>query len=42
MYCWDLDEWVTVHEDNKNTHKVFIQHIENYEIFGFRIEQKTG
>jgi hypothetical protein len=42
MYCWNLDQWVNVFEEDKDKYKLYIQHIEGYEIYGFKIEQKEG
>ena len=42
MYMWDTNEWINVYKGNEETHSLFIQHIENYEIFGFKIELKEG
>lgn len=42
MFIWEKNEWVNIYEEEISKYKIFIQHIENYEIYGFRIEQKEG
>lgn len=33
---------MNVHEEDPTKYRVYIQHIENYEIYGFKIEQREG
>lgn len=42
MLIWDKNQWVNVLEEDSNKYKIYIQHIEGYDIYGFRIQQKAG
>lgn len=42
MYCWDSNEWVNVYQEDPSKYRLYIQHIEKCEIYGFRIEQREG
>ena len=40
IYDWTLDLWYKVISINADKEKIFIQNIQDYAIYGFRIDQK--